>query len=106
MGKMKKAICPAEAGLKAMLEGNMEGFDALPKDIKDRLTTLADDVYPSGDGQLELESSPDVKLARLSSLVDILNLSVAAVPAMYRGAFKALRKGIEKEIVGLQKQVP
>jgi hypothetical protein len=102
MGKAKKAICPVESGLKAMLKGNMNGFDNLPKDMKDRLATLADDVYPSGDGELESESSPDVKLARLSSLVDILDLSVATVPAMYREAFKALRRGIEKEINGLK----
>jgi hypothetical protein len=107
MVKGKKAICPVEAGLKAMLKGDMNGFDSLPKDIKDRLTTLADDIYPSGDGEVETESSsPDVRLARLSSLVDVLGVRITAVPNMYRGAVKALRKGIEKEINGLKKQIP
>jgi hypothetical protein len=96
MGKAKKAICPAEAGLRAMLKGDFSKFSDIPEDAKHRLLALSGDLCPQGDKQTEPDS-PE-QLNQLSSLVDMLGTNAACTMKLYRDSLNALRKGIKREI--------
>jgi hypothetical protein len=100
MAKKKKAMSPAEEGLRKLLEGDFQGFWNLPAETKRHLVNWAGSSIPAEEGKEDQEPSAEASMVQLRFVVNLFVSGEANRSAHYP-LMKALRKAINKEIKSL-----
>ena len=103
MVKVKRKVSKAEEGLREMLQGNIEGFLAIPAGAKLRLLHWAGTVNLHGDEKEEDDPSEEEEMRRLCFVVNLF-ISAEANRGKFYPVMKGLRRAIRKELDRFQKK--